>query len=581
MNIYDAILRDNPFATYQFLTASASYANLMGDSNAATTASAALSNLSMVSGPGRAMQMAASTSISFPFTDRFSKPNTGLPFSIEGWFGMDGPGYFLMLTHASSTDGLYFTGDAIRFALDIDGGGQISTEWPTPDLTKNYYVAATYDSSKISLYIDGILVSQTDVPEGTVLADKANTRLYFATPAGRTARLQAPAFYYHSLTPERVAAHYLAGRQQMTAMEAAGQFGGTVWKFSDAERDLVNGQEVDWMTSGEAVGCIASDNLYPTYDDTDLSVAGTYTFSIPIADLDAVTTIQGIKLEWNGDGNFSVEYSLDDGTTWASASNGKVLPSTVGLSSLVTPMVRITFAQGRAPGLDVVRDMRFTVYQTNVAYAVNDRERTITLTGTGVAPSTSTAWSEPIDDDSASGTVFGSSTAYGYGILNESTEIDSTDIGTIEIWVSISTVVSGPYILDSRSVTPSNASYIWVDGAGLLKWAGFSAVYVNRNLVTSGSLTIIPNMTYHIIAVYSTPHNAKISLSSANSTAVNHILQFATYEGQLTQAQAQALHDSYFGLPALTILDSGNIAMTENAPAAKAYVNDWSIQGAG
>lgn len=575
MNVYDEILRDTPFAAYQFLTATSPFANLMGDSNAATTANPALSELSMVTGPGKSLKMAASTSISFPFTNRFTKASTGMSFSIGGWFGMDGPGYFLMLSHASSTDGLYFTGDAIRFAVDGDDGSRVEASWPTPDLTKNYQAIGTYDASKISLYIDGLLVAETNIPDGFVLKDQANTRLYFALPASRTARLEAPAFYYHALSPARIRAQYLAGRGELTALEAAGAYGGTVWKFSDEGRDIISSTQIDWATAGQAVDSLTSDVLTPVYDEDDLSVAGTFTFAVPIADLDAVTTIQGIKLEWNGDGTFTVQYSLNDGATWATATNGSILASTIDLSSLVTPLVKITFTAGNVPGLDVVRDMRVTSYSTNVAYAVNGRERTITLVG---SPSTSTLWREPIDNDSASGTEFINS---GYGIMNESTETDKTNIGTIEIWASFNNPAPGWYILDSRAVTPSNASYIWDSGSNTLSFSGFSALYINGVARTSGTFVPVPNQLYHIVGVYSTPHNAKISFSPAKLGQVNSILSITTYEAQLTASQVASLFNSYFGPPVLSVSEAATLSVTETAPAAKAYVHDWSITGAG
>lgn len=533
---------------------------------------------SIVSGPSQSILTGLGQAFSFTFNNRFNKAYDELPFSLECWskFITNSTIGSLVMSHASSVDGLYFDGDNIRFRVDLDDGSNVAVNWATPDFTKAYHIVGTYSGNKISLYVDGDLKGTANLPDGAVLANKASNILYagFTEPQFL---FEAPAVYERELSAAQVAQHYAAGRQNRLAADAAGAFGGRIFRFSDAERDIYVKNDIDFPTEGRADNAIAGTYLQPVYGSDDLSQAGTYTISVPVADLlgGSPPNVQGMKLEWTGDGNFVVEYSLNNGSSWSTAVNGAVQASTLNMAPTVTPIIRITFAAGRAKGLDVVRSFEITTYKNLTVRATNDVERTMLFNSTTTS---SSSWSEPIEMDDASGTSF---TASNYAILQESVDTDKTNVGSIEFWIKLS-AVGGGYILDSRGVTPSDTSYIWTGATGLLAWpAQFSAVYVNGSAVSNGVFAPSPNRWYHIVGVYATPHNAKISFSPAVSGFTNYINLINTYEAQLTATQVAILYNSYNRLPSLAGTDPNTLTVTETAPAAKAYVNDWSIQGAG
>lgn len=585
MNLYDAILRDDPVAVFKFGTTPAtSFPNLMNDSAVMTVpqnggVNAAIYPGSMISGPGNSLVLGAGWYGLYTFNNRFNKDFTGLPFSIEMVIKLSNPtaaGATLLATHTSSTDGFYFDGVNLTWAIDLDGGGRVETKWPVPDLAQNYHVVGTYNKSRIILYVDGVEVSAADIPEGSLIASEALQQLYIAYAPSRQVLVEAPAFYDKELSASQVASHFVASRQNIPALDAVAAYGGRLFKFTDNEREVLFRDPIVWATEGKGDNVAAGDYLRPVYGSDDLSQAGTFTYSINSADLNAVTLYQGVKLDWDGDGNFTVEVSINNGSSWFAVVNGTPHANTIGMSAQIPPMVRITFTAGRAKDLDVVRSMTATVYSSLLLTAVNDSERTMILSGTNA--STSSYWAEPIEmDDYAGGKINQS-----HAILQESTQTDLTNIGTLEMWVRMDTLPSG-YLFDSRSMTPSNPGYLWRNASSQLAWpATFSAVYVNGVAITSATFVPVSGQWYHIVVVYATPHNAKIDfLTGLGSTYTNQMNMVAHYEAQLTAAQVLALYKSYFGPPALEISDANTIVVAETAPAAKAYVNDWSIQGAG
>lgn len=558
-------------------TPGASWSGTVNASSSTMIEATPISDLSMVSGPTKSLLLGSDFAIRFPMPDRFSKEYTSLPFSIEAWVGFDTNGSIPIMSHINSPDGLYFDGNYLIFAVDLDGGGNISAKWPTPDFTKNYHVVGVYNTQKVMLYVDGALVASTDMPLGAVIALKSDKNLYGGITAQRTMRLEAPAIHYRELVAERIAAHYAAGRMVMDTLDAVGMFGGALWKFSDERRDIMYAKDVDWTTDGLVDNVITSATLEPNYDSTDLSIAGTYTIPVPISDILSTSPVvpQGMKVEWDGDGTFTVQYSLNNGSTWTTAVNGQVQANTVGMATTIVPQIKISFPAGAARGTNVVRYMRVTAYKTYTSYSVNSNERTVTL---NAYTPTSTNWSEPIETDNAVGTIVGSTNTY---TLNESIETDFTNIGTIEFWAEFTGNILGYYLLDSRGVTPSNASYIWVAGTGQLSWSGFSAVYVDGVSVSNSTFVPIVGRPYHIVGVYTAPHNAKVRVQTAVTGVTNQIPMMAVYPGSLTAAQVLSLFNAYFGYPVLAAEDANVITVLETAPASKAYVNDWSIQGAG
>jgi hypothetical protein len=114
-----------------------------------------------------------------------------------------------------------------------------------------------------------------------------------------------------------------------------------------------------------------------------------------------------------------------------------------------------------------------------------------------------------------------------------------------------------------------------------LTFSGFSAVYVDGVAKASGTYVPVSNRLMHLVAVYTTPHNAKMVLGPGTGTGKHNIRHFATYPSQLTAAQVLSLYRSYFGLPVLSGVDANAIVLSETAPAAKVYVKDWAHTGAG
>jgi hypothetical protein len=351
-----------------------------------------------------------------------------------------------------------------------------------------------------------------------------------------------------------------------------------VYQFADAQRDLIYYEDVDFVNRGLATNVDAGDYLKPVYNTTPVSEAGSLTFSIPLKDDVSASPVtpQGMKLDWNGDGNFTVEYSLNGGTSWTTAVNNAIQASTSGMATTISPLIRVSFPSGRAPGLDVLRQLYVTIYATANVRAVNSVERLAVPTG---IPTTSREWREPIEQDTASGGIITNGNTW---TLNQSTDTDPTQVGSIEFIVEWSgTGLTSIYVFDSRSVTPSNASFLWLNASGQVAFSGLSALYINGVATTSGTFVPVAGRQYHIVVVYTATHNAKIALGPVNATSKLNIGLMTIYEAQLTASQAATLASLYWNRPVLAIDDTQAITVAETAPAAKVYTKDWAITGAG
>lgn len=576
MDIYDAILRDSPYAAYKFSAPAGTYSNIIGGSNVLTT-TASLGDVELVSGPSKPLMLAASL-CNQPFPFRFHKEYSNKPFSLEAWVNFQTTGPFSILSHTGLTDGLYYTGTDITFTVNYETGDPESVSWPVPSKTKTYHVVGVYSASKISLYIDGELAEELSVEREELLAVQTDTKLYSgSTTAGKNMLLEAPAVYNHGLSGRQILSHYQAGRQTISSLDISGMFGGSTFTFSDAERDIVVQKTFNFSQEGLVDDVTTNEGiLSPAFDDLDVSVVGNYYASLPLSDPDDLTApdIQGVKISAEGYGLYNLYTSVDDGTSWDPIGNGEIPDETIDLPATVILQVRVEFPAGQTEA--AVTKLSATAYRSKNIYASNGAERGIILS-TGILTSPET-WREPIELDRS---AMMQQSNIDFGVLQESLEAEIDNVGTIEMWFSVAGT-NAVYILDSRtsSVTPGNNSYIRLDASGNVVFSGFSAVYINGAAKTSGTFQIQANRWYHIIGVYTTVHNSKVSLDT-DVAIVKSVALLSTYEPQITATQAASIYNAYFGLPSLSASDSNSIVLSETAPAAKVYTKDWSITGAG
>jgi hypothetical protein len=226
-------------------------------------------------------------------------------------------------------------------------------------------------------------------------------------------------------------------------------FGGVMRNGS--ERRISHQQVFNSADSWEGVSftdvSYNSGELIPTVDQTTgASKAGVWIGQYAIENADSPTLAGGVKIEWNGNGSYTVQTSLDGGTTWSAVTNGELVPSTLGLNATgKVLLVKVTFTGGVVDDVSKVKNMTLTTYADNVIYTSGNDARKITFTS---LLSSSLVANEPIERNAMPGLHVYGNTAY----MTQDTDESPVSIQTLEFWINPKGTLgaTGGYIFDTR-----------------------------------------------------------------------------------------------------------------------------------
>lgn len=578
MNIYDMILRDNPYCAYNFNVDAASYPTISGTAAAALTTTAPRNGVSFVSAPSLPLVLGGTTTAKIPCS-RFQGESTGFAFTLMSWVYIQATTAVSIMSHTGIADGLYFDGTYISFTLKHTSGSDTVARWKVPTFRRAYMVHGVYDKNRVALYINGELKSAVEITNTNPLVTYADTFLYAGqSSAGQYLLFEAPAIFNYALGAESVARHWLGGRQNTNVLDAASEIGGGfVFRFADEDRELISSDAVNFDL-GYSDGVLTSDGvLVPIFDQTTgLSLSGTWKYSVTIPQ-GITSIIGGVKFEWESLGTFTIEYTTNNGTNWTALTNGDVILN--GAAQTTDLDIRVTFPSGAARDSVYISSMNITVYKNAYVNLANYSGRVATLLGAAV---TASGWSEPIEWDEYSGLRI--SGAGNYARIGVDTNTDIQNIYAVEGWVKFDAVgggVNAHYIVDSTQETPSNAGQVYIGTGGFWQFAG-GTLYVDGASRSNGAYAAVAKRPQHFVFVYTTPHNAPIAIGSAsNAFNVNGVVyNLNLHTVAPTAADVATLFDSYQGPIWKTVDDATAITVTETAGGTKAYAYDWSIQAA-
>lgn len=166
----------------------------------------------------------------------------------------------------------------------------------------------------------------------------------------------------------------------------------------------------------------------------------------------------------------------------------------------------------------------------------------------------------------------------GDGILeihpDESDPVDN--VKSLELVFNISAEdTSGiKHIMNSA---PEHSSNILVN-SGKLNYAGFTGVYLNGQPISSGSATLEPGISYHLIANYTTDHNAKITFGREGLSFKGNISTIGLHKGGFNATQALDRFKMNLTYPTHSVTDSDKIGVSD--PDLSIFMYDWTTSGA-
>ena len=273
-------------------------------------------------------------------------------------------------------------------------------------------------------------------------------------------------------------------------------------------------------------------------------------------------------LRWNGAGGFTVEVSLNGGTSWTAVTSGVPVTGTWAIGTTnIKPLVRVTFTGGVLNDTAHLKELTATTYGDSLVYS---SDATIALPA-GAVVQTWDREHEPIQR----GMRKGFSTT-GASILPADTgSTDPSTFQTIETWVMWDDPTASQYAYDLR---PSVANgYLWIAGANF-GWA-IGTMYINGVASTANTVPIYPDRWFHFVHVLPAAYNTPIEVGTRVAGRATYSV-FNLHPAALTASQALSLFNAYHGYPTARIATDAN-PVTEGAGAYKTYQTDWALTPTG
>ncbi len=574
------VLADAPFSYWTLDGSGPVFNDAAGSFRQADLTGSAVLHPALVSGSGNALALNNTNRLEMD-DPVFNKGYEARQFSLEAWVKpLDITGQVSIMSHSGAYDGLTITPNTIYFRTKYltAGTNEVSYKYRA---SKAFHVVGVHTSGKNSLYIDGQLVAESDITEDQSL--DAYSFLTTDLIAGESSTsssiaIDAPVIYAYALSGEIVLKHYENGLDVDTSEAISGFNTASHWNFSDEGRNIAvykNWQTGDDWASGVLIDTVViGDVIAPSYTQveteevvdglivpvyTNTSIAGTWVGSIELG-MAPETNLADARLNWTGEGEFTVEYSIDNGATWQ-------VPTDAGATSLTNEDsigVRVTFAGGIEDDTSYVDFIEVVAY-TDKIFKGTRADREASLNGTGTA---SPQFYEPIEYADVNGMrIISGSIDVGIDSSYEGEEEPGDlDINGIDLWIK---PVSGNIVTTgSRSISRSGDT---------ISFTGFSNVVVNGQAVTNGATVFASDSWYHIAAMFSTPGNYPLSIGSAGDI----VAQASAIYGDLSLAGLQQMYSAYLGIPGLTVNDTSIVDINEASPTTKLYAHVWGITAAG
>jgi len=503
-------------------------------------------------------------------TPVFFRGSERLPFSLETWFlPMYFTGTISLMSHNAAYDGLVFDGDNIIFRVYFENTGLVSTSYAVPDAAESMHVVGVYTQKKIQLYVNGAMVSEAEISDAQVkdgFKTRASNALYVgqSANASQVGTFDGITVYQKAITDQDIYLHYLAGRRTEDIATIVGVYGGLY--FDGTERDVFIDNEwnsTNWTDSDNYTDVsFNTGNLTPIQDpNTLLSLPGQWVIPVEVGASD--TNIYGVRVDWDGDGAFVVESSIDGGTVWNAVTNSRNIAGTWNWNPTdKIVLLRVTFTGGLTSDISNVRRIRAVVF-SSPALRSSDLSRSATINGINVA--TSSIYDQPLERNFYSGIQ-----TYGDSItITPDVEIeDARNVRSLEFWIKFNTTTSNKYVFDTRA---GSTEYLWVNNTTFFFSFPSGTVYVDGVAISNNAFTPIADRWYHIVYVFTAGINVPITIPSVDKT----ISSIAAYPTALSASDVATMYSLYMGFPSAALATETN-PVSEPATPYRLYAYNWS-----
>jgi len=579
------VLNDRPRHFYPLVSGALAWNDATGGANG-NVVGTPIEAPPLVVGGGNSYVMDGSNHYRF-LTPLFYLDSPARPFTLEAWFkavSITGPKG--IIGHNGQDDGLQFDGESISFTTLHGPAGPAVARYYPENSDASFHAVGVHSESKNELFVDGTLVASIDLTEAQLLSNytisTAPGYLYVGHRPGSII-VDAVAVYSNALTARQVKLHFTLGRDVPDLRELIQKRSGDYWTLTDNTSavafDFKFDTNEEWQDAQAASVRIADNLLLPAFAADGSTVSGTWIAGFILPSI-IEPKVDGSKIEFDGDGNFQIHTSINDGTTWSPAVNGREV---TGLSAGATTtnkalLVRVTFPAGTADNVSRLRHLSIKLYR-NRSSAGSITGLPVSLIGKAAL---ATSIHQPIENDDSMGVEF-----YDGG---SATMPSLSGIRTLEFWVKANaaqpTTAEWWHILDYRNADSTGVGYLARDTATSNWSVNGGTLYVNgKATILSSDFALTPTRWYHVVFVMSAPSTNRIIINNnfvGDTGRPISVGLFATYPQVMTAADASSLYNAYMGIPNQVIVETTGLVVRD-APTqtVKIYSYDWSTLASG
>jgi hypothetical protein len=487
--------------------------------------------------------------------------NPDSPFAFEIWFSPDisDSEEYLILGDATNKIGLFYNNENVIFKCT-------EQEKIFYKVTKNQvmHIVGTFSKDKISLYINGVLVSEKLITLGFKFINESLAIKIGPANTGKKFIVDSAAIYNYEIENTKILSHYMVGYKETKYSQIVYSKDGTLFSLNS----VFIKPDVSYRYPGlKSLDSIVSEDAYynPTYKriefaQTILPETKTFIFEERLY-VPNPETIVSSRISYGQDvENILVEAKVP-GQEWKACKNNSVLPYYNKNENLIGPIldIRVTMIT-----LDSSFDLPYFDKLEIDLYSNKD-----------------------FYSDSGGGKVY-SDYDYSLGYYNYPVRMQNKYNGlsmisghgfsvdleiqprTIEMFF---TPIEGKNVLFSSNV----ASFKWTNTGAITK-NGISAIYVNginRTASTNISEFLLSGVSHHILIVLSAVATSIKFNQSQNGSEYggsNTYSNLAFYETAFTASQALKNYNLYCSDNSFTVQDPGiNFSESANGQDNTAY----------
>ena len=281
-----------------------------------------------------------------------------------------------IMGNAGQMDGLTIVGTEVSFSTKYTNTGEAKCTFDIED-NRSFNVTGVHTPGKNMLYIDSDLVAEVDITseqqDDTYLSNGV------ILSSGDTASenmiaVNGMATYKYALDEGTIFTHIDEGKDNLSEAAVAIAFGGSNLQLTPEESSPVlqvpYGGFVGWNSGVHNGTTVENTLLVPERDESGLTTAGEWLTSLILPEV--LGTLHGVSITWAGTG-MTVETSLD-GEDWDTVVKGVNIPTiSQGETGTIDLLVRVRFTKGLIED-SYFNDLLVSVYTLSAIPLFDGRE---------------------------------------------------------------------------------------------------------------------------------------------------------------------------------------------------------------